>query len=204
MKTRTLNLLPLLILIMLGAREVLTIIIESGALVSYYFLPIYSRTYSFFIVFDFLIFALKISMVVSLIFLLKLKRNQITNKHTMLAGLLLGSFILKTIINYVFVFEAFYIWSFLSVASFIAIVCYFILVLVAKPSKQPQRVTDTSVFQTHYPQPPVYQQPQHFQPPQPQAQQSMIAELAELERMHQAGVLTSAEFTAAKKRVLGS
>ena len=51
---------------------------------------------------------------------------------------------------------------------------------------------------------PVYQQPQFVQPPQPQAQQSMTAELAELERMFESGALTKTEFTAAKKRVLGS
>lgn len=58
----------------------------------------------------------------------------------------------------------------------------------------------SSVYQQPVYQQPVYQQPQYVQPP---VQQSMIAELAELERMHDSGALTSAEFTAAKKRVLG-
>ncbi len=86
---------------------------------------------------------------------------------------------------------------------FVALILNFILALLSKSSSAQIAHNVPQSFQPPYPQPPTYQQPQHVQPPQPQAQQSMIAELAELERMHQAGVLTSAEFTAAKKRVLG-
>jgi hypothetical protein len=57
--------------------------------------------------------------------------------------------------------------------------------------------------QQQHPQRPIYQQQQYVQPPQPPVQQSMIAELAELERMFESGALTKPEFTAAKKRVLG-
>ncbi len=86
----------------------------------------------------------------------------------------------------------------------LVLILNFILSLVSKSSNP----TVNPSFQTnHLPpvyQQPVYQQPQFVQPPQPQAQQSMTAELAELERMFESGALTKTEFTAAKKRVLGS
>lgn len=91
---------------------------------------------------------------------------------------------------------------------FLALILNFIFALLSKPSGAQFGHSAPQDFQPNYPQQPVfqqpiYQQPQYVQPPQPPVQQSMIAELAELERMHESGALTSAEFTAAKKRVLG-
>lgn len=91
---------------------------------------------------------------------------------------------------------------------FIALLLNFVLSLLPKPSKAEYANTGPNYFQPNYPQQPVYQQPvfqqpQYVQPPQPPVQQSMIAELAELERMFESGALTKPEFTAAKRRVLG-
>ena len=86
---------------------------------------------------------------------------------------------------------------------FIVLILNFVLTFLSKAAHTQNTYAAPQNFQSNYPQQPVYQQPQYFQPPQPPVQQSMIAELAELERMHESGALTSAEFTAAKKRVLG-
>lgn len=67
-----------------------------------------------------------------------------------------------------------------------------------RPQPVPQNM------QQQYTQQPVYQQPQYFQPPQAPVQDSMTSQLAELERMFESGTLTKTEFTAAKKRILGS
>lgn len=81
----------------------------------------------------------------------------------------------------------------------LVLILNFILSLVSQPTNG----TTNHLYQPHH-LPPIYQQPQFVQPPQPQVQQSMTAELAELERMFESGALTKTEFTAAKKRVLGS
>ena len=91
---------------------------------------------------------------------------------------------------------------------FIALILNFVLSLLSKPSGAQYGHSAPQDYQPNYSQQPVfqqpvYQQPQYVQPPQPPVQQSMIAELAELERMFESGALTKPEFTAAKKRVLG-
>ncbi|MFM1951341.1 MAG: hypothetical protein RJA33_135 [Actinomycetota bacterium] len=203
MKLRILNVLPIVILVMLTMREILTLIIGSSSLVSYYLFPVYNKLDSFWIVFDFFSFIFKGAMAISLILLIKLRRAPVTNRQAMLSGLLLGAFILKMLIGFVFVLENLGFIFLLSVVTFILIGLNFILVLLAKPSNPPHRIASVQNFQTNYPQQPVYPQPQYVQPPQPPVQQSMISELAELERMRDSGSLTPEEFTAAKKRVLG-
>lgn len=91
---------------------------------------------------------------------------------------------------------------------YIALILNFVLAFLSKPSHSQNTYSDAHNFQPNYPQQPVYQQPdyqqpQHVQALQPHTGQSMIAELAELERMFETGALTKPEFTAAKKRVLG-
>lgn len=88
---------------------------------------------------------------------------------------------------------------------FIALILNLVLAFLSKSAHTQNTFAAPQNFQSNRPQQPVYQQPVYQQPQyvQPPVQQSMIAELAELERMHDSGALTSAEFTAAKKRVLG-
>lgn len=73
----------------------------------------------------------------------------------------------------------------------------------AQAQYQSQPHFQQPTYQQRFSTQPAYQQPQQPQFVQPPVQQSMISELAELERMRDSGALTPEEFTAAKKRVLG-
>ncbi len=73
-------------------------------------------------------------------------------------------------------------------------------------AEQDQRISDLEQQQAYQPPPPSYQQPQEAAPPPaaPAPSSPMLDQLNQLAALHQQGVLTGDEFTAAKAKLFGT
>ena len=186
-------------------RELLTVVFSLRFDVIRYVFPdgFYVSFWSFVVL---IAFALKIVFVLGLLYQFKMYTERNLSKTKMIAGALVGLFLLRSVLSRVngyWYFDPSFV-RLLAVPIFILLIANLVIALTAKDPNAPQQPRQPAHYQppVQMAQPVQYlQQPvQNFGGPQGQ---SIPDQLAALQALVDAGTLTQAEFKAAKQRIIG-